>query len=293
MFRSTPPHGERLRRSSRLLDLRRFDPRPRMGSDMAILSSAPGEFRSTPPHGERRVPLCRCGYHLCFDPRPRMGSDSPNGARATLQGFRSTPPHGERQAGERMCALRGFDPRPRMGSDFRDSGDAVVAVFRSTPPHGERLQITLQDRSASAVSIHAPAWGATRRGCVHSDREIVSIHAPAWGASGRAEMAARLVSCFDPRPRMGSDRARDAEQRHGCKFRSTPPHGERRPRSTAAWRRCFDPRPRMGSDPRSHINIASLHMFRSTPPHGERPQTAGIPIAALSFRSTPPHGERL
>jgi len=33
------------------------------------------------------------------------------------------------------------------------------------------------------VSIHAPAWGATKRGPVTCQHVLVSIHAPAWGAT--------------------------------------------------------------------------------------------------------------
>ena len=34
------------------------------------------------------------------------------------------------------------------------------------------------------VSIHAPAWGATRSESRFTTEPKVSIHAPAWGATG-------------------------------------------------------------------------------------------------------------
>ena len=40
-----------------------------------------------------------------------------------------------------------------------------------------------------AVSIHAPAWGATRE--AHLERKGVSIHAPAWGATSQRAYAGR------------------------------------------------------------------------------------------------------
>ena len=58
------------------------------------------------------------------------------------------------------------------------------------------------------VSIHAPAWGAT------ADRYdllrilIVSIHAPAWGATVLARNDPRHSICFNPRSRVGSDDCR-------------------------------------------------------------------------------------
>ena len=122
--------------------------------------------------------------------------------------FRSTLPRGERRGG--WCAGQRtpcFDPRSRVGSDVR---------------RGRR------DRRG-AVSIHAPAWGATERLFAALVIDRVSIHAPAWGATG--------IGC-------GSTSSR--------RFRSTLPRGERRPR----WlreRACrsFDPRSRVGSDPAS------------------------------------------
>ena len=76
-FRSTPPRGERPARRGCARSTRRFDPRPRAGSD----------------HGGQPA----AGLFGCFDPRPRAGSD----ARPALG-----------QAGRTS-----FDPRPRAGSD--------------------------------------------------------------------------------------------------------------------------------------------------------------------------------
>ena len=56
------------------------------------------------------------------------------------------------------------------------------------------------------VSSHAPAWGATTEGMSYFDKEAVSIHAPAWGATGKFKGIS-------------------AEQ----KFQSTLPRGERLP----------------------------------------------------------------
>ena len=104
------------------------------------------------------------------------------------------------------------------------------------------------------VSIHAPAWGATRdyfttarpwpqfqsthpRGVRHHDSEDiavlfeVSIHAPAWGAT--------II--------------RQSNKRGEGMFQSTHPRGVRRGRHGATGRRLcgFNPRTRVGCDPQA------------------------------------------
>ena len=80
-----------------------------------------------------------------------------------------------------------FNPRTRMGCD------------------GTRASGFL----SSQISIHAPAWGATRvhghgRGQCH-----ISIHAPAWGATPKRPTLGPPVLHFNPRTRMGCDRRQD------------------------------------------------------------------------------------
>ena len=64
-----------------------------------------------------------------------------------------------------MPELKGFNPRARRGRD-RDELDYWQARLR-------------------AVSIHAPAGGATALGVDYYQLESVSIHAPAGGATVR------------------------------------------------------------------------------------------------------------
>ncbi len=78
-----------------------------------------------------------------FNPRSRMGSDV----------FRQYA----LRVGDR------FNPRSRMGSDqYGAAGVYKAALFQSTLPHGERHPTGTRDRDPAGVSIHAPAWGATR-----------------------------------------------------------------------------------------------------------------------------------
>ena len=100
----------------------------------------------------------------------------------------------------------GFNSRARMGRDGVDVLDiARWLVFQFTRPHGARRR-PHSGNNENAVSIHAPAWGATPADKVqvvsdafqftrpHGARHVahgvaglaalVSIHAPAWGATG-------------------------------------------------------------------------------------------------------------
>ena len=152
-------------------------------------------------------------------------------------------------------------------------GMIVSYQFQSTLPRGERLSYTGMQILSPAVSIHAPARGATdqtldkqvrglvsihapARGATPScacgpffnhrqfqstlprgERQQpfrrfnaplhVSIHAPARGATSRFILAVLTETCFNPRSREGSDRARLTRTTIGDEFQSTLPRGER------------------------------------------------------------------
>ncbi len=122
----------------------------------------------------------------CFNPRPRMGGDKSRamshcklivsihapawGATRKryfrdhlLAEFQSTPPHGGRpRTPPQPCPFRCFNPRPRMGGDLSTGFPLLLSLtFQSTPPHGGRPFEGDDGVIIDAVSIHAPAWGAT------------------------------------------------------------------------------------------------------------------------------------
>ena len=80
----------------------------------------------------------------------------------------------------------GFNPRPRVGGD----------------PAG------LRPAQVVRVSIHAPAWGATREGDDAAIHDLVSIHAPAWGATG-FPIWLRVAILFQSTPPRGGRRLKD------------------------------------------------------------------------------------
>ena len=60
------------------------------------------------------------------------------------------------------CGYCYFNPRSRMGSDNTPFYlKALNGIFQSTLPHGERRTLETRVWRNHAISIHAPAWGAT------------------------------------------------------------------------------------------------------------------------------------
>ena len=121
-----------------------FNPRPRTGGDVItdMVPIVPSRFQSTPPHGGRPT-IAGSDRHACasFNPRPRTGGD-PSSGRCSGDGieFQSTPPHGGRRVLRPTTSpCWCFNPRPRTGGDLTQRSVSL----------------------ARAVSIHAPARGAT------------------------------------------------------------------------------------------------------------------------------------
>ncbi len=188
LFQSTRPHGARQQ------------PQKQVPPDDL--------FQSTRPHGARRGRWITTTTTSRFNPRARMGRDAPS-----------------RMTGRAMSC---FNPRARMGRDIEELGCRQAAkMFQSTRPHGARQPRCGDNGTRSAVSIHAPAWGATkwRRRLLTSvpvsihapawgatcriyalcQLAVVSIHAPAWGATPARLRRSPARACFNPRARMGRD----------------------------------------------------------------------------------------
>ena len=118
-------------------------------------------------------------------------------------------------------------------------------MFQSTRPRGARLEhlYILHDKD---VSIHAPAWGATRT----------------WSFS-------IYRSCFNPRARVGRDSC-SIRLSISLKFQSTRPRGARLIFLVKNQRCCrFNPRARVGRDVFPAQPLCR-HLFQSTRPRGAR-----------------------
>jgi len=101
------------------------------------------------------------------------------------------------------------------------------ALFQSTRPHGARLAGFGRIMLLVAVSIHAPARGATVILWQTFSLLQVSIHAPARGATGLPIMHRSSTIGFNPRARTGRDMTLTQGQALTCVFQSTRPHGAR------------------------------------------------------------------
>ena len=148
---------------------------------------------------------------------------------ATRLQFQSTHPHGVRHKEAKLYQ------------------NAVK--FQSTHPHGVRQMKKLLANVDIAVSIHAPARGATQQDHGRLRVRVVSIHAPARGATWFGVDDLFGLDGFNPRTRTGCDQYKrfavvyvnsfNPRTRTGCDF----------PILLSATRRaCFNPRTRTGCD---------------------------------------------
>ena len=116
--------------------------------------------------------------------------------------------------------------RPRGARRLCSTVTPFRSRFQSTRPRGARRD-GYRDRCAVIlVSIHAPAWGATRRVHAHGGRRPVSIHAPAWGATSSLRLVPGISMFQSTRPR--GARQVDTSRTHcSVVFQSTRPRGAR------------------------------------------------------------------
>ena len=165
------------------------------------------KFQSTLPHGER------------------LRTES---VVLKIPVFQSTLPHGERPSSGLDYVLSWyFNPRSRTGSD-RAVPDPAPATVHFNP----------RSRTGSDFTITPP-----------KDQHAISIHAPARGATGQAGGFRRLLPDFNPRSRTGSDFPPGIR----CPGRSISIHAPARGATFAGLhhkrRSCnFNPRSRTGSD---------------------------------------------
>ena len=158
-FQSTHPRGVRLGISyQRAPENRGFNPRTRVGCDRPKRCQSYGIFPVS--------------IHA-----PAWGATSCNVGNVSSIEFQSTHPRGVRLDGQRV-AVR-------------------YAEFQSTHPRGVRRDKAIVNAYGVFVSIHAPAWGATKANnlTLYPHMEV-SIHAPAWGATDDFVAAYRDIIKF-------------------------------------------------------------------------------------------------
>ena len=239
-------------------------------------------------------------------------------ASSLATSFQSTRPRGARLVLGRVVIVVGTfqSTRPRGARHLRPVGHALHPRFQSTRPRGARRGQRARDNAHRIVSIHAPAWGATRRSWWRGRLPVVSIHAPAWGATppgirpvpgtgvsihapawgatpaGLQERASRPG--FNPRARVGRDNRGGKGIGLATPFQSTRPRGAR----PSGWRHArlsavgFNPRARVGRDPAGLQERASRPGFNPRARVGRDAAENESHGGGFKFQSTRPRGAR-
>ena len=165
-----------------------FNPRTRVGCDSYRYPNASDRAGFNPrtrvgcDSKARRTRLS----HNCFNPRTRVGCDYASYPKwCETHRFQSTHPRGVRHSiltGDYRKG--GFNPRTRVGCDLVATPTVLTSVC-----FNPRTRVGCDVFEAVAVL----------------SGQAVSIHAPAWGATSTAKASCTEASSFNPRTRVGCD----------------------------------------------------------------------------------------
>ena len=170
-----------------------------------------------------------------------------------------------------LCAAAFQSTLPRRERHISTTSKYPFGYFNPRSREGSDARVTRRGRVGGAISIHAPAKGATSR--------IMSI--------------ASTVSIFQSTLPRRERRGRSAHCGTSSTFQSTLPRRERRSAGLApAFSSMhFNPRSREGSDVAGRP-IAASEPFQSTLPRRERRASSAVMGKAAAFQSTLPRRER-
>ncbi len=228
-----------------------FNPRPRVGGDATSIGSGVIDHDRVSIH----APAWGATGLAC---RRRSSSEYM---------FQSTPPRGGRRA--------------RIMSIINDA-----SVFQSTPPRGGRPRSS-DAAVIRAVSIHAPAWGATAQDAAATSLCRFQSTPPRGGRRSAPSDDLALSSRFNPRPRVGGDIGDELADRRS-KFQSTPPRGGRLSVASQVQRRRHVSihAPAWGATSVSSATDSESR-FQSTPPRGGRLQRSARHGSERCFNPRP------
>ena len=239
LFQSTLPQGERLC-SKRL-------------SSIVVV------FQSTLPQGERQIRNSKMAEDI------KISIHAPARGATVLRLFAGlrivisihAPARGATlwYIHIRRCGMD-FNPRSRKGSDMAAQTNILQnTVFQSTLPQGERRVPHTKTPFTHAISIHAPARGATFPIFTSLRRTTFQSTLPQGERRGSLSIMQNPAN-FNPRSRKGSDAVVGGVLGAVGIFQSTLPQGERQTG---------------GGMKVKHTG------FQSTLPQGERPDTRSWP----------------
>ena len=212
VFQSTRPRGARhLEIVERVIPLVVSIHAPAWGATSAVMPSSDvvSCFNPRARVGRDRMRDRQHAGRACFNPRARVGRDHC-----------------------KPCQTRGthcFNPRARVGRDIvMNSRLRDVYGFNPRARVGRDFDSLTGDEKHDVVSIHAPAWGATRTG---RSRIVFPIRFNPRARVGR-DRGSNSTSCatssFNPRARVGRDCSVAGSGPRHTAFQSTRPRGARR-----------------------------------------------------------------
>ena len=155
----------------------------------------------------------------------------------------------------------------RVGHDMC-GGSSCRCISDCNPraPCGARRTLSRVVALLAAISIHAPAWGATQALLRPPISLIISIHAPAWGATADDLPRADVLAFQSTRPR-GARLTMRVTRSGSLAFQSTRPRGARlrfggRARTAAPFQSTRPRGARQGTDQ----DCRFIFRFQSTRP---------------------------
>ena len=167
-----------------------FNPRTRVGCDRPKRqgSTSGFPFQSTHPRGVRPVTggMAAISANKFQSTHPRgVRPASPSRPPLCQQVSIHAPAWGATAARPGCKAgLPGFNPRTRVGCDVDAQLNAgPEGTFQSTHPRGVRRTTRKKVSSSSSFQSTHPRGVRPARACAVCPRGAVSIHAPAWGAT--------------------------------------------------------------------------------------------------------------
>ena len=178
--------------------------------------------------------------------------------------FQSTRPRGaRRRTGGVLFVCVHFNPRARVGRDAQSGHQQASIRISIHAPAWGATKLRTKATGARTISIHAPAWGATELAFIDNDEDAISIHAPAWGATAMEKTLRRIIEISIHAPAWGATSLPSRSFCHAL-FQSTRPRGARHDDEVKIfWRDNFNPRARVGRDhPRTikmHERLISIH----------------------------------
>ena len=181
--------------------------------------------------------------------------------------------------------------RPRGARHPRQAAGAGIIGFQSTRPRGARRGRNLENLQNNAVSIHAPARGATVAPR-HAQRGFKFQSTRPRGARRVWRVPETSVGSFNPRAREGRDDMKF--QREGALYVSihAPARGATSLKGDIMPPKKFQSTRPRGARPQKLRTVYFVGEFQSTRPRGARLGIPGYRSTCSAFQSTRPRGAR-